>query len=514
MKKKLSAKLIDLQNFPGQASVQTSYAQACQIAEQAFKQNAIVIAEFRYQQVHATAPKEIEPGLKLLALYAIRGKLSEGASLANKLLRHHPRSITLLWQMAELADRGGDYDSAHGYLQKSAALAPGKTGTLYRMARLANSYGHHRESRLLLKKILEIDSLHANAVWNLIVNHGDRSDKVLKSLQDILDSNPGNTSDDAMVYYAAARTSTNDNEQFAFLHKANSLLAATRQWDIRPDIEKFEKLSERFLPAVAKSQIKSVESPNTPNTPIFIAALPRSGTTLLEQILGAHTQTHGIGESMAFCWAIQDTAVQLGLKPGYEEWSNLEKLTAPLATNFWNNELVQKTKGKHLVDKSIDNFENIGAILSAMPDAKIICLKRHPLDVILSNYQACFARGFHYSFKLEDLAEYSKLFSDYMNLWEDEFGERIFFIEYENLVTAPETALTELLEYCDLPWEDGCMRFFEQESRIATASVTQARQPIHTNSIGRWKRYSKHLKPAADILEIDLENSAPASKLS
>jgi hypothetical protein len=150
------------------------------------------------------------------------------------------------------------------------------------------------------------------------------------------------------------------------------------------------------------------------------------------------------------------------------------------------------------------NFLYLGFILRALPAAKVICVRRHPLDTCLSNFRQLFAVNFsyyNYHYDLGNTARYYILFHQLMRHWESLFGGRLLELSYESLARSPESTLSDALAYLDLPWDPACLRFHERRSAVATASAMQVREPIYTSAVGRWQHYAKQLAPAMSLLD-------------
>ncbi|MCG8325650.1 MAG: sulfotransferase, partial [Thiotrichales bacterium] len=163
--------------------------------------------------------------------------------------------------------------------------------------------------------------------------------------------------------------------------------------------------------------------------------------------------------------------------------------------------LVHESDRDHLVDKQLYNFEMLGLIATVLPRAKIIHCIRHPLDTCLSCYFQIFAEGNEHTFNLDALGDYYLIYHELMQHWHSVIPTKIFTLEYEALVTAPEEKTRELLEYLELDWEPACLDFHKRESTVVTSSVNQVRESIYTTSRQRWKNYERHLGPLIDKLQ-------------
>ena len=241
--------------------------------------------------------------------------------------------------------------------------------------------------------------------------------------------------------------------------------------------------------------------------PVFICGMPRTGTTLVDRILSSHSQLTAAGE-------LTDFALCLKLMTKTPSNLVLDPETLDLAAGVDLTELggrylqsVRDSLGLTgwFTDKMPLNILLAPVIRAALPEARVICLRWHPADTVLSNYRQMFATSFsyyNYAYTLEDTARYVAQFDRMVRHFEHVLPpERFTVVHYERVVTDLETEARRLLDFCGLPFEPQCLAFHENAAPVATASSAQVREPLYTTALGRWKRYEAGLKPALDILE-------------
>lgn len=288
---------------------------------------------------------------------------------------------------------------------------------------------------------------------------------------------------------------------FRHLDTANGRRKAQLGYHIDFDRAIFERLLQRFTQADyfrGKSEVT--------DAPIFIIGLPRTGTTLADRILSSHPQVESAGELQAMPVAVKRLA---GTKSRFV----LDAETVDAAAGISPTELGRlylsgarphRRTRPRFIDKLPLNFLHVGFIARALPNAAIVCLRRHPLDTVWSNYKHLFATDFsyyNYSYDLLDTAAYYVLFDRLMGLWQRLFPGRVLELRYEKLVDGLEEESRRLLEHCRLEWSADCLRFHENTSAVATPSATQVRQPIYRNALGRWRAYERHLLPVREFFE-------------
>jgi tetratricopeptide (TPR) repeat protein len=251
--------------------------------------------------------------------------------------------------------------------------------------------------------------------------------------------------------------------------------------------------------------------------PIFIVGLPRSGSTLLEQILSSHSQVEGTMELPDIA-GIARSLFEIGKKSQISGYSALlATLNADecreLGERYISQTRIQrKTAAPFFIDKMPNNFAHIDLIQLALPRAKIIDARRHPLGCCFSAFKQHFARGQAFSYSLEDIGRYYRDYVELMAFFDAVLPGRVHRVIYESLIEDTETEVRRLLDYCELPFEDGCLRFYENERAVRTASSQQVRKPIFREGVDHWRHYEPWLDPLKKSLGRVLEAypAAPA----
>lgn len=244
--------------------------------------------------------------------------------------------------------------------------------------------------------------------------------------------------------------------------------------------------------------------------PIFIVGMPRAGSTLLEQILASHSQVEGtmelpnvmgiardLGTEGEGRWPESFCGVMQRLEGG--RWTELgERYLAETA-------LQRKTPAPRFVDKQPNNFLHAGLILLMLPNARIIDARRHPMSCCFSNFKQHFAHGQKFSYDLADLARYYRDYVELMAHFDAVFPGCILRVHYEDMVSDTEAQVRRMLDYCELPFEEACLRFYENDRSVRTASSEQVRQPIYRQGVEQWKHFEPWLGPLKEGLGEVLE---------
>ena len=278
---------------------------------------------------------------------------------------------------------------------------------------------------------------------------------------------------------------------FKHYSEGNVLRKKMLGYNISQDNDHFERLkkSSLTLKAISSSTFKI----SNEIKPIFILGMPRSGTTLVEQIISAHSQVMGAGELRY----IDQLGGSMAL--GFSEINS--KSLCEFRENYLNKLLIHSNGSTNVTDKMPLNFRYIGLIATAFPESKIIHVKRNPAATCWGNYKQYFvSKGLGFAYNLSDLAEYYSLYHDLMLFWQEQYVECLYNLDYELLTTNQEEETKKLLQYLDLDWQEDCLEPHKNTRRIATASQAQVRRKIYQGSSQEWKKFKTLINGAFDEL--------------
>lgn len=296
---------------------------------------------------------------------------------------------------------------------------------------------------------------------------------------------------------------------FKYLQEANRLKRSDTEYSLEADEAMVQGIMALFTPDfLARYSAQS----NCDLAPIFVLGMPRSGTTLTEQMLACHSQVQGGGELPGLTRVAKDlgnTWESRGtLAPGSDEMvaQDLRHAAArymDMTSHLWR-------KSRHFTDKMPMNFLHIGLIHLLFPRAKIIYCRRNPAATCFSCYQILFGNGnILYSYDLTEMGKFYKMHERIMEHWRTILPGRVLETTYEDLVENPEAGIRRILTFCDLDFEPACLDFHNLKRPVATASLAQVRKPIYKNAIHHWKNYQAFLGPLFDALEISPASDAP-----
>ena len=324
-------------------------------------------------------------------------------------------------------------------------------------------------------------------------------DANISKMESLLDSEIGLHAKDVMCIHFAlgkAYLDTGDSATaFHHLNLANQMKRSTLNFDPQKFADRIKEFTEVFTAEFIEQHQSQLNSPLS-HSPIFVLGMPRSGTTLLEQILSSHPMISGAGE-LNFIGMLTDEIEDYPVLP-----LSFGSMEAEALGQIYLDKIVPLLKGReYLVDKMPGNFLHAGLIHMILPHAKIIHSRRNPVDTCLSLYTKHFGGSHPYCYNMTDLGNYYQSYMALMAHWREVLPASHFLeVDYENVVDDIEMQTRRVLDYLDLPWDPVCLDFYKTERTVKTASVNQVRKPIYSSSSGRWKKHADQLQPLINAL--------------
>ena len=361
---------------------------------------------------------------------------------------------------------------------------------------IGNSYHHlgdFSDAMAAYNNAIRLNPSYAQAYRNLseIKRYGE-DDPLVKQMNDLLGS-PNCSNDDLMnIRFALGKANADIGDcaqAFEHFYHGNRLRKTQLGYDISSDQALFASIKELFSHGVAALDVTPTLSDKKP---IFVLGMPRSGTTLVEQILASHPLVHGAGELQLMPQLVR--SANHGIISNHSDMQSIR--------DAYLSAVQQLAPDKpYIVDKMPYNFVWIGHILTTLPEAKIVHLKRDAAAICWSNFKHCFSSvGNGFSYDLEDVARYYRLYEELMLFWHQQFPGRILDFSYEALTNNQADETHRLLEYVELEWDDRCIDFHATERAVATASSRQVRQKLYQGSSEEWRRYETYLRPMLNII--------------
>jgi tetratricopeptide (TPR) repeat protein len=437
------------------------------------------------------------------------GRLDEAEAVTRYLARIEPQSPQTWVTTAGVAIRLMRYADAVGAYQRALELLPGEAGLQMSIGHLQKTLGRRGDSEASYKAALAMDPGRAEAYWSLAdLKNYTFSDAEISAIQQLIVSDPRGLSNEAQLNFALGRA-FEQRERYpeAFAHYARG--AALRRREAPFDIVDFERRCARIRAFFDAAFLAAHRGSGHPSpAPIFIVGLPRSGSTLVEQILASHSAVEGTMELPNVLNIVQELDDMVPSRNGYPE--TVAAVRAGRFAELGQRYLEQtapllRLRRARFTDKLPNNFSHVGLIHTLLPQASIIDVRRHPLDACFSAFKQYFAQGQSFSYDLEDLGRYYRCYLALMEHWDRLLPGKVLHLSYEALVRDPEGEIRRLLEHCGLAFEPTCLNFHDTRRPVRTASAEQVRQPLYSSGVGYWRNFESELEPLRRALGDCLE---------
>ncbi len=422
------------------------------------------------------------------------GDAAQAVEFLEPLLRKYPDTQEVVDHLARCYTDLWRFDDAISLLEHHQPNSPDPAQNHYHLAVLLGNMGRRDDSLTHYRTALKLNRHFFQAYRSM----GEQityatGDPQIDTMRTLLQENPDDNNAVIHLNFALAKALEDigdDAHAFAHLDKANKARRAQLSYSTAAQRDEFARIKSAFAPQFY-SAYKNTES--SLNKPIFIVGMNRSGTSMVEQMLASHSQIDGGGELTHFQ---NYTHNYLGGQVGDER-----KWIVETGDDYCQKLRLAGLNAPRVTDKMPMNFRHIGLIKTVFPDAKIVHMTRDPRDSCLSNYKQYFDTGGNqYVYDLRELGAFYVMYRDLMDHWHAQFPGEIHDCSYESLVGDPETQSRQLLDYCELEWEDAVLTFHTSKRAVRTASVSQVRNEIYTTSVQSWRRYETQLAPLINVI--------------
>ena len=404
---------------------------------------------------------------------------------------------------ASVDGEAGMHHEAIKSFQKALTISPKKPGAYCSMAHHLKTIGKQDEAIASYRKSIEIQPDYSESYWSMAnLKTFSFEDEEIRNMEDLLSNTDLPDIGRIQLHNALGleyESRKNYNKAFENLKACNTLRRKSESYD---PVD-FETIIDKIIEIMPLSKMQEKHAKKSEVTPIFIVGLPRSGSTLLEQILASHSAvegTHELHEMVSSMRSVKESSNIDTRFPHALEFFKARQWQL-LGQEYLKTTEKYRTDKLFFIDKNPNNFTFIGAIKLAIPNAKIINAKRHPLDSCFGSYKQLFASGQPFSYDLTELGEYYMEYNRIMNHWHDVCKGFVLDVEYESVVSDLDSQVKRILEFCELPFEESCLRFYETKRAVKTASSEQVRKPIYSSSVNLWRNYEEKLSDLIEILE-------------
>lgn len=432
-------------------------------------------------------------------------RVEEALAAAQVVARDAGANAIALDSAADVFEQAALHHEALNLLERAVTLAPDNLAVAFNLARVRKYCGDVAGARNVIEQILAVTPGHILAMAQLSELRKATSDANQLATYHQLFSRVQDPGLRLRLAHGAARECEalgRMDEAMTLLKVCKEGLRAQSDYSFEDDARLFDALREAFDDAELPAAL-----PVSENSPLFIVGMPRSGTTLAERIFGAHPGIVPVGESLRFGMELQRIANQRSnqlIAPESAQVLAHNPQLGEAAQSYLNYlKATHGSKGQ-LLDKFHLNVLLSGFILTAMPDSRMICMVRGPMDTIVGNYRQIFefdSGTYRYNLGLESCAHFYVAFRKLADFWQVRFPDRFLIVSYEELARNPVEEGSEMFNFCGLEWQDDYASIERNTDAVTTASALQVREPIHTKSIGQWQKYMPHVSDALAIVE-------------
>jgi len=455
-----------------------------------------------FTQALTLAPHRYDAAIELAQIYLLLLQHSE----AYDLLHHYEQQLSnspLYLDMAANTFSGlGLHTRAWPLYQKANLLQPDIDMFRANFAACCVLLGKVKEAKVIYRSLSKKYPQHQKNHYELSKLETAKDAKHVKQMQEILKSTPAPPDKNIFMYYALGKELEDLGRwkaSFEYYKKAGEAVLSVANYNVNDDI--------RLVNSVIKTcsldwlatgtATKSVKT--SAKTPIFVVGLPRTGTTLVERILSSHTQIESADETFFMQMAIRHVSGAGGISEVDETiiQNAATKDIRLIAQHYMASVDYRLSDRPMFIDKYPYNYLYVGFIAKAFPDARIIYLKRNPMDACFAMFKQSF---FKFAYSLDDLGPYYVAQDNLRKHWGSILGDRLIEVDYESLVAAQETSTKDLLSKLGLEFEPACLEFEKNPTSSATASTLQVREKMHTRSVNKWKHFADELAPLKHFL--------------
>ena len=449
-------------------------------------------------------PKFAGAWADLAETYTESEKFGEALDAVQRVIKLQPNMPFGHMIRGSILGKKDDHEGAINAFKEALEIEPEHIGSNMGLGNTLKTIGRYDEAVKSYKKCIEAQPLFSEAYWSLAnLKTYSFDDDEIKNMEKHVQSQDLTPASKAFFHIAIANAKEKQmkyGEAWYHFHTGNELRRTSEIYDsVTTQVTHdalIETFDEEFVNSTKGSGCQS-------DAPIFILGLPRSGSTLIEQILASHSQVEGTRELPDI--SLLGRRLTKSKPPGIKYPDAVKHMTDEEKTEYGESYLETskryRTDKPRFIDKMPNNFAHIGFIKTILPNAKIINAKRHPLDSCVSSFKQLFYKGQSWSYDLFEIGEYYLEYERMMDHWHSLYPGEIYDIQYENIVNNQEDESRALIQYCGLDWEDSCLRFYENKRSVNTASSEQVRQPIYKGAMYAWKNYESEIGALKDILE-------------
>ena len=467
----------------------------------AFKSGNHDIAEAMLTKALKLDPTYSLVWANLAQVFSVTGQLDKAKKSFKNILNMEPKNGLIWAEYGTVLTKLANYEEGRDAYLKALEFKPDSPRVHLSLGHVYKTIGEIDNSIDSYKNTILQNNLSGEAYWSLAnLKTYSFSENEIKDMEDTL---KGDMSDieRSQMHFAlgkAYEVKKDFDKSFKNYYEGNKV----KKGLIKYSSDDTTDNTKRILNFFNKENIQKLAKSSTGDRdPIFVLGMPRSGSTLVDQIISSHSKVDGTQELPN----IIKIAAELNSNNQKNYPEVLKELDESKLSNLGKDYISEtawaRDSAPFFIDKMPNNFIHIGLIKTILPNAKIIDTRRDPMDTCFSCFKQFFARGQLFTYSLEDLGNYYTDYIRAMNHWHNVYGKDIYTVHYDNVINETEETIRELIDYCELPFEKECLEFYNSSRPVKTPSAEQVRQPIYKSGLNYWKNYEKHLLPLKKIID-------------
>ena len=467
----------------------------------AFKSGNHDIAEAMLTKALKLDPTYSLVWANLAQVFSVTGQLDKAKKSFKNILNMEPKNGLIWAEYGTVLTKLANYQEGKDAYLKALEFKPNSPRVHLSLGHVYKTMGEIDNSISSYKNTIFQNNLSGEAYWSLAnLKTYSFSDNEIRDMEETLNGDMTDIERSQMHFALgkAYEVMKDYDKSFKNYFKGNKVKKGLIKYSSDDTTQNTKKILEFFN----QENIKNLSKSSTNDQdPIFVLGMPRSGSTLVDQIISSHSKVDGTQEL--------PNIIKIAAELNADEQSNypevLKELDDMQLSDLGKNYILEtawaRDRAPFFIDKMPNNFIHIGLIKTILPNAKIIDTRRDPMDTCFSCFKQFFARGQLFTYSLEDLGNY---YSDYiraMNHWHNIYGKDILTVHYDNVINKTEETIRELIDYCNLPFEQECLEFYKSSRPVKTPSAEQVRLPIYKSGLNYWKNYENHLSPLKKIID-------------
>ncbi len=437
----------------------------------------------------------------LAQVFSVTGQLDKAKKSFKNILNMDPKNGLIWAEYGTVLTKLANYREGRDVYLKALEFKPDSPRVHLSLGHVYKTMGEINASINSYKNTIIQNNLSGEAYWSLAnLKTYSFSENEIKDMEETL---KGDMSDieRSQMHFAlgkAYEVKKDFDTSFRNYYEGNKV----KKGLIKYSSDDTSYNTKRILDFFSRENINNLSKSSTNNPdPIFVLGMPRSGSTLVDQIISSHSKVDGTQElpNIIKIAAELNNDKQNSYPEVLKELDDLK--ISKLGKDYISETTWARDNAPFFIDKMPNNFIHIGLIKTILPNAKIIDTRRDPMDTCFSCFKQFFARGQLFTYSMEDLGNYYTDYIRAMNHWHKVYGKDIFTVHYDDVINKTEETIRELIDYCNLPFEQECLEFYKSSRPVKTPSAEQVRQPIYKSGLNYWKNYEKHLLPLKKIID-------------